>query len=196
MIARTKANAEKYRTKISDYSEFDGMGMARMTEMSNLIDGVIGRSRILEGDRVRVRQLVLQELAFSAHSGKGGGIPDDTVRFVTNRYCGMAKWGGALLDRLEKEVPVNCRQAVILAMEAYDCSSDVKLFDMLTKDREIMKSIIVYINECVKRDGRPLLEGISVKAWEIHTILTGDMGLMSDFDPKRNPRLATIYSAA
>ena len=104
-------------------------------------------------------------------------------------------WGGALLDRLEKEVPVSHRKAVVLSLEAYDSSSDEKLFEMLTKDRAILDRVKEYIDECAANDERDHApEGTSVDAYHIHLILTGEVGAQMDLDSRQNPHLATVYS--
>ena len=150
---------------------------------------------MFDGDRDRVKQLVLQSIALRCRNGND--VPDDsTVRLITSRYCRMAKWGGALLDRLEKEVPVSHRKAVVLCLEAYDCSSDGRLFGMLTKDRVVLDRVKEYIDECSANDNRAgAMEGTSVNAYYIHQILTGDVGSQMDLDSRQNPLLFNIYSA-
>ena len=148
----------------------------------------------MDGDKVRVKQLALQHIAFVCKTS-GGGLAREGVVNITSRYCRMARWGGALLDRLEKEVPVSHRRAVILSLEAYNCSSDAKLFDMLTKDRGTLNNVKAYIDECSEKDRiGHAFEGTSVEAYHIHTIITGEVGSQADLDPRRNPHLATIYS--
>ncbi len=181
-------------TSPGGYIELVGARAARADAAGALIDDIVRKSRIFNGDRDRVKQLVLQSIAW--HCRNGGDVPDDsTVRRVANRYCRMAKWGGALLDRLEKEVPVSHRKAVVLCLEAYDCSSDGTLFDMLTKDGAVLGRVKEYIDECSANDSREgAPEGMSVDAYHIHQILTGKVGLQKDLDPKQNPLLFCFYS--
>jgi len=181
-------------TSPAGYEEFGGVRAERANAVDLLIAGVVEKSRMFGGDRERVKQLVLQSIAWSCRNGKG--VPDDsTIRRITNRYCRMAMWGGALLDRLEKEVPVSHRKAVVLSLEAYDSSSDEKLFEMLTKDRAILDRVKEYIDECAANDDRDHApEGTSVDAYYIHQILTGKVGAQADLDPRQNPHLATVYS--
>ena len=173
-----------------------GRNPARANSAASLIDGVLAKSRIFEGDKVRVKQLALQHVAFVGKAS-GGALGRDAVVRIASRYCQMAKWGGALLDRLEKEVPASHRKAVMLSLEAYGCSSDARLFDMLTKDREVLNSVKAYVDECSDRDRlNHAPDGTSVEAYHIHTIITGKVGSQEDLDPRRNPHLATIYSRA
>ena len=192
MQNRTAAKPGRYRTEVSDYREFDGSATARAAEAAAAIDGIVGKPRIFAGDKVRAKHLAMQEIAFLA---RNGSFPDgEEVRRIANRYCRMAKWGGALLDRLE-EVAVDKRKAVVLAMEAYGCSSDAKLFDMLAKDPEVLGRLALYVDQCERTDGQMgAPEGTSVSAWDIHTIVTGEIGMRQELDPAHNPHLATIYS--
>lgn len=187
--SRTAVKPGNYKTLPSDYGEF-----AEMQEYANtavtLIDGVLKRSRILEGDKVRVKQLALQQIAFECKTN-GRRPSQEAIKSIASHYCQMAKWGGALLDRLEKEVPVSHRRAVMFSLEAYNCSSDAKLFDMLTKDMDILNNVKNYIDKYCNEHA---LGGTPVEAYHIHTIITGKVGLQADLDPRRNPHLATIYS--
>ena len=193
MDVRTAVKPGNYKTSPGDYEEFVGIH-EQANLAAALIDDVLKKSRIFDGDKVRVKQLALQHIAFVCKAS-GGTLGRDAVMRIALRYCRMAKWGGALLDRLEKEVPVSYRKAVILSLEAYGCSSDAKLFGMLTKDNAVLNGIKAYIDECSGRDSQyHAPEGTSVEAYHIHTIITGEIGLQSDLDPKRNPHLATFYS--
>ena len=182
-------------TSPGGYVELTGARAERANAAGVLIDGILARNRMFDGDRDRVKQLVLQSIALRCRNGND--VPDDsTVRLITSRYCRMAKWGGALLDRLEKEVPVSHRKAVVLCLEAYDCSSDGRLFDMLTKDRVVLDRVKEYIDECSANDNRAgAMEGTSVNAYYIHQILTGEVGSQMDLDSRQNPLLFNIYSA-
>ena len=191
--SRTAVKPENYKTSPRDYNEFTGI-QSDANAAEAFVDGVLKNARILDGDKVRVKQLALQHIAFICKTS-GGGLAREGVVNITSRYCRMARWGGALLDRLEKEVPVSHRRAVILSLEAYNCSSDAKLFDMLTKDRGTLNNVKAYIDECSEKDRIwHAFEGTSVEAYHIHTIITGEVGSQADLDPRRNPHLATIYS--
>ena len=192
---RTEAKIDRYKIEVTDYRALDGLQEPRKEELAALIDGIVGKSQILASDKTRVKQLVLQDIAYHCQVSKGE-LPDDKeIRQVTQRYCRLAKWGGSLLDRLENEVPAGFRKAVVLVLERYDFSSDKKLFDMLVKNQKALKSIKEYVDECEKRDVRMgIPEGSSVQASDIHTILTGDVASREKFDPKRNIRLSAFYS--
>ena len=192
---RTEAKIDRYKIEVTDYRALDGLQESRKEELAALIDGIVGKSQILASDKTRVKQLVLQDIAYHCQVSKGA-LPDDKeIRQVTQRYCRLAKWGGSLLDRLENEVPAGFRKAVVLVLESYDFSSDRKLFDMLVKNQKALKSIKEYVDECEKRDvhmGIP--EGSSVQASDIHTILTGQLAAREKFDSKRNIHLSAFYS--
>jgi hypothetical protein len=191
--SRTAVKPENYKTSPRDYNEFTGI-QADANAAEAFVDGVLKNARILDGDKVRVKQLALQHIAFVCKTS-GGVVAREGVVNITSRYCRMARWGGALLDRLEKEVPVSHRRAVILSLEAYNCSSDAKLFDMLTKDRGTLNNVKAYIDECIEKDRKGhAFEGTSVAAYHIHAIIAGEVGSQADLDPRRNPHLATIYS--
>ena len=195
MDVRTAVKPGNYKTSPGDYEEFAGI-QEHANSAASLIDGVLAKSRIFEGDKVRVKQLALQHVAFVGKAS-GGALGRDAVVRIASRYCQMAKWGGALLDRLEKEVPASHRKAVMLSLEAYGCSSDARLFDMLTKDRDVLNGVKAYVDECSDRDRlNHAPDGTSVEAYHIHTIITGKVGSQEDLDPRRNPHLATIYSRA
>ena len=195
MQKRTKAKSDRYKIKITDYREFDGLQESRKKELAAFIDEIVSRARILPSDKTRVKQLVLQDIAHHCQASKGR-LPDDKeIRQTAQRYCRLAQWGGALLDRLANEVPVSFRKAVVLALAGYDFSSDRKLFDMLTKNQKVLKSIKEYVDECEKgavRTGMP--EGSSVQASYIHTILTGQSAPHEKFDSNRNIHLSAFYS--
>ena len=192
---RTEAKIDGYKIEITDYREFDGLQESQKKELTALIDGIVGRARILAYDRIRVKQLVFQDIAYHCQISKGALPDDEEIRHATQRYCRLAKWGGSLLDRLENEVPADSRKAVVLVLERYDFSSDKKLFDMLVKNQKVLKSIKEYVDECEKRDVRMgIPEGSSVQASDIHTILTGEVASREKFDPKRNIRLSAFYS--
>lgn len=192
---RTVAKPGAYKTKVTDYKEFEGGGMGGATGVSGWIDDVIKGRRMFAGDKTRVKQLAMQHVAHFHQENKGMFPDEAAVRRIANRYCRLAQWGGNLLDRLEKEVPVIYRKAVILALEAYDCSSDEKLFDMLTKDHGTLVRLKMYIDDCVESEARHNVpEGMSVAAWDIHTVLTGKVGLQSDLNVLQNPHLSVIYS--
>ena len=195
MDERTGTKPDAYRIRAEDYKEFEGGGMARAVVAVKWIEESIAGRRMFDGDKVRVKQLALQHIAHF-HQENKGMFPDEVVvRRIANRYCRLAQWGGNLLDRIEKEVPVIYRKAVILALEAYDCSSDEKLFEMITKDRDTLVRLKMYIDECAETDARHNApEGMSVTAWDIHMILTGEVGSQSDLDMLRNPHLSVIYS--
>jgi hypothetical protein len=191
--SRTAVKPENYKTSPRDYNEFAGI-QSDANAAEAFVDGVLKNARILDGDKVRVKQLALQHIAFVCKTS-GGVVAREGVVNITSRYCRMARWGGALLDRLEKEVPVSHRRAVILSLEAYNCSSDAKLFDMLTKDRGTLNNVKAYIDECSEKERMGhALEGTCVQAYHIHTIIAGEVGSQVDLDPMRNPHLATIYS--
>ena len=195
MQKRTKAKSDRYKIKITDYREFDGLQESRKKELAAFIDEIVSRARILPSDKTRVKQLVLQDIAHHCQASKGR-LPDDKeIRQTAQRYCRLAQWGGALLDRLANEVPVSFRKAVVLVLAGYDFSSDRKLFDMLTKNQKVLKSIKEYVDECEKgavRTGMP--EGSSVQASYIHTILTGQSAPHEKFDSNRNIHLSAFYS--
>lgn len=195
MQKRTMAKSDRYKIKITDYREFDGLQESREKELAAFIDEIVSRARILPSDKTRVKQLVLQDIAHHCQASKGR-LPDDKeIRQTAQRYCRLAQWGGALLDRLANEVPVSFRKAVILVLAGYDFSSDRKLFDMLTKNQKVLKSIKEYVDECEKgavRTGMP--EGSSVQASYIHTILTGQSAPHEKFDSNRNIHLSAFYS--
>ena len=195
MQKRTMAKSDRYKIKITDYREFDGLQESRKKELAAFIDEIVSRARILPSDKTRVKQLVLQDIAHHCQASKGR-LPDDKeIRQTAQRYCRLAQWGGALLDRLANEVPVSFRKAVILVLAGYDFSSDRKLFDMLTKNQKVLKSIKEYVDECEKgavRTGMP--EGSSVQASYIHTILTGQSAPHEKFDSNRNIHLSAFYS--
>lgn len=190
---RTAVNPGNYKISPSDYDEFAGI-QEYANGVSIRIDEVLNNSRILDGDKIKVKQLAMQHIAFVCKAS-GGVLAQDSVVSITSHYCRMAKWGGALLDRLEKEVPVSHRKAVILSLEAYSCSSDAKLFDMLTKNRGILNNVRTYIDGCIDRDRiGHAPEGTSVDAYYIHEIITGKTGDVAELKPMQNPHLATIYS--
>ena len=192
---RTEAKIDRYKIEVMDYRALDGLQESRKEELAALIDGIVGKSQILASDKTRVKQLVLQDIAYHCQVSKGE-LPDDKeIRQVTQRYCRLAKWGGSLLDRLENEVPADSRKAVVLVLASYDFSSDRKLFDMLVKNQKVLKSIKEYVDECEKRDVRMgIPEGSSVQASDIHTILTGQLASREKFDSKRNIHLSAFYS--
>ena len=192
---RTEAKIDRYKIEVTDYRALDGLQESRKEELAALIDGIVGKSQILASDKTRVKQLVLQDIAYHCQVSKGA-LPDDKeIQQVTQRYCRLAKWGGSLLDRLENEVPAGFRKAVVLVLESYDFSSDRKLFDMLVKNQKVLKSIKEYVDECEKRDVRMgIPEGSSVQASDIHTILTGQLASREKFDSKRNIHLSAFYS--
>lgn len=189
---RTAAKLSKYKTEISDYHEFEGTKSAQAAEAVECMDAIIGKARIFAGDKIRVKHLAMQEVAFMS---KNGRFPDSvTVQGIAHRYCRMAKWGGALLDRLA-EISVDGRKAVMLALEAYGCSSDPKLFGMLTRTPEVLGDLVWYVGRCVEGDKRMgVPEGTSVAAWDIHTLITGTVGIRQELDPRHNPHLDTCYS--
>ena len=191
---RTAVRPGACMTSPAGYDEFGGARAERAGAASFLVDGILEKSRMFHGDKARVKQLVLQSIAWSCRNGEG--IPDDsTIRRIADRYCRMAMWGGALLDRLGKEVPVSHRKAVVLCLEAYDSSSDAKLFEMLTKDEYVLDKVKEYVDECAAKDDQVQApEGTSVEAYHIHHILTGEVGAQTDLDPRLNPHLATVYS--
>ena len=195
MQKRTEAKSEKYKIETEDYREFDGVWESRKKELTAFIDGIIGRARILASDKIRVKQLVLQDIAYHCRISKGR-LPEITeIQQATQRYCRFAKWGGALLDRLENEVPVSFRKAVVVVLEGYDFSSDKKLFEMLVKNQKVLNSIKEYVDACEKRDARLRIpEGSSVQASDIHAILTGQSASHENFDSKSNIHLSTFYS--
>jgi hypothetical protein len=186
------AMPDKYKTKVSDFREFDGLRAAQATKAADVVDIISKKTRIFNGDKVRVRHLAMQEIAFLSRNGR---FPDiEMVQRIAYRYCRMAQWGGGLMDRLA-EISVEKRKAVVLAMEAYGYSCDAKLFDMLTKDAEVLDLVVRHVDECERRDGQmQILEGSSVTAWDIHVIITGKTGMQQELDPAQNPHLATIYS--
>ena len=153
--------------------------MEQAKEAAGTIDGILKGERIFAGDKIRVKHLAMQHVAFLCGTG---AFPDgETVRRVTQRYCRMAKWGGALLDRLA-DVPAERRKTVILALEAYGCSSSAKLFDMIAGDPEVFGPLERYIDDCERRDAHMLVpEGTSVSALEIRAILAGGAGWSEEF---------------
>ena len=191
---RTVVRPEGCRTEPEDFVELSGHRASQAKSAAAMIDGILAKNNILGDDKAMVKQLALQYIAFVCKAS--GGIPGrDAIVRMTNRYCRMAKWGGALLERLAKEVPVNCHKAVILSMEAYDSSSDGLLFDMITKDRVVLNSIKTYIDECLNVDSKyNAPEGTSVEICQLHMILTGKSESRSNLDMRQNPHLATIYS--
>ena len=193
---RTVVRPDGCRTEPGDYEELSGRWAPQANAAASLIDGVLGRYRILGDDKAMVKQMALQYVAFACKAS-GGFLGRDAIVRMTNRYCRMAMWGGALLDRLAKEVPVNYHKAVILSMEAYDCSSDGRLFDMITKDRGVLNGVKEYIDDCSDKDGKcNAPEGTSVDVVQLHEILTGKPGFKDILDSRVNPHLATFYSWA
>jgi hypothetical protein len=190
----TAANLGCYKTNVSDYNEFDGTRKVQADNAFQNISEIVRKARIFNGDKIRVKQLIMQEVAYLS---KNGRLPDDkTVERISHYYCNVAKWAGGLLDRLV-EVPASDRRAVVMALESYSYSFDPVLFDMLTKDPAILKNLVEYVEECKKSDaqiGMDAMSLTSVNAWDIHVIITGNVGDRQALDPALNPNLATYYS--